>query len=98
MVWPHFVKALVARHEMPPLYEILNMPLADVVRCGRLRWLGHVERKMIGCRSVEVWKWWGSRVEAAVGRLGGVCEAGLEFVELCGVLNTGRTFTKSVEK
>ena len=26
-VWPPFVKALVASHEMAPLYKILNTPL-----------------------------------------------------------------------
>ena len=32
--------------------------VAEVVRRGRLRWFGHVERK-IGCRPVEMWWWQG---------------------------------------
>ena len=35
--------------------------VADVVRRGRLRWFGHLERESgdKGCRSVEMWRGWG---------------------------------------
>ena len=44
-------------------YSLLGVQSIDeVVRRGRLRWFGHVERKseeMIGCRHVEMWWWQG---------------------------------------
>ena len=38
--------------------------IAEVVRCGRLRWFGYVERnfvrvEMIGCQPVEMCQWQG---------------------------------------
>ena len=35
--------------------------VAEVVRCGRLRWFGHVERNSGDdwCRPVEMWWWQG---------------------------------------
>ena len=44
------------------LYSLLGIQsVADVVRCGRLRWFGHLERRsvMIGFRLVERWRWQG---------------------------------------
>ena len=47
---------------------------ADVVRHGRLRWFGalgiwSVRVWMIGCRSVERWRWQGWDVGGGIGRL-----------------------------
>ena len=43
------------------LYSLLGVQsVNEVVRRGRLRWFGHVERKrMIGCWPVEMWWWQG---------------------------------------
>ena len=42
------------------LYSLLGIQsVEEVVRRGRLRWFGHVEVGMIGCRPVEMWWWQG---------------------------------------
>ena len=47
--------------------------MAEVVRHGRLRWFGHVERKseddwVSAC--IKMWRWWGRKVRVGAGRLG----------------------------
>ena len=49
--------------------------VADVVRRGRLRWFGHLERKSVddGCLLAEGWWWRGREVGDGVGRHGNSC-------------------------
>ena len=52
--------SLKDRKRSVDLYSLLGVQsLADVGRCGRLRWFGHLELKVwiIGCRPVDI-LWW----------------------------------------
>ena len=52
------------------LYSLLGaQSVADVVRRGRLRWFGHLERRS-GYWPVEMWRWQGRDVRGGIGRLG----------------------------
>ena len=56
------------------LYSLLGVQsVADVVRRGRLRWFGHLERRSVDdwvSGPVERWRWQGRYVRGGKGRLG----------------------------
>ena len=65
--------SLKDRKRSEDLYNLLGINcVADVVRRGRLRWFGHLERKsgIVGCLLAEGWWWRGREVGDGVGRHG----------------------------
>ena len=72
---------LVSRAE----YQVINLnkrlnveAVTDVVRQGRLRWFGHLERKENNdwYPPVETLRWWVQNVRVVLGKHGKVCERG----------------------
>ena len=65
--------SLKDRKRSVDLYRLLDIhSVADVVRHGRLRWFGHLERRSVDdwVSAIERWRWQGWDVRGGKGRLG----------------------------
>ena len=99
--------SLKDRKRSVDLYSLLGVQsVADVVRHGRLRWFGHVERRSVddwvsACRKVEVA---GARCKGIIGRLGKCVDDDMKVLGLhpecnsgmCGGTSYGETSNPSV--